>query len=99
MTEQESNDPLHGITLEALLEELVERYGWDGLAKRVRVRCFQNDPSLKSSLKFLRKTDWARTKVERLYLSHLPSRRRTGPRHSERTPPRRPGGGRASSDP
>ncbi|MFT6398094.1 MAG: hypothetical protein ACJAYU_002849 [Bradymonadia bacterium] len=66
-----SNDPLHGITLRALLETLVFRYGWQGLAEHVRVGCFINDPSMKSSLKFLRKTPWARTKVEGLYLADI----------------------------
>ena len=65
-----STDPLHGITLEALLTELVARYGWDGLAQQIDVRCFKNDPSIKSSLSFLRKTPWARQKVEALYV-HL----------------------------
>ncbi len=63
-----SKDPLHGVTLEALLTELVARHGWDGLAQRIDVRCFKNDPSIKSSLAFLRKTPWARQKVEELYL-------------------------------
>lgn len=63
-----SKDPLHGITLEKLLTELVARHGWDGLAQRIDVRCFKNDPSIKSSLAFLRKTPWARQKVEELYL-------------------------------
>jgi len=63
-----SNDPLHGITLETLLTELVERYGWAELGDRVPVRCFLFDPSIKSSLTFLRKTPWARTKVETIYL-------------------------------
>lgn len=69
MTPEQPNDPLHGITLEKLLIELVEDYGWDGLAYRIDVRCFKNDPSIKSSLKFLRKTPWARSKVEALYLN------------------------------
>jgi uncharacterized protein (DUF2132 family) len=68
MADAPSNDPLHGLTLEVLLTRLVERYGWDGLAKRIDVRCFHNDPSIKSSLTFLRRTPWARTKVEELYL-------------------------------
>jgi uncharacterized protein (DUF2132 family) len=59
---------LHGITLEALLTRLVEHYGWDGLARRIDINCFISDPSIKSSLKFLRKTPWAREKVEQLYL-------------------------------
>ncbi|MES2898475.1 MAG: VF530 family protein [Pseudomonadota bacterium] len=59
---------LHGITLESLLTRLVEHYGWDGLAKRIDINCFISDPSVKSSLKFLRKTPWARAKVEQLYL-------------------------------
>jgi len=62
-----SNDPLHGITLERMLNELVDEYGWDDLSFRIRINCFSNDPSIKSSLKFLRKTDWARNKVEILY--------------------------------
>ncbi|MEO6004102.1 MAG: VF530 family protein [Opitutus sp.] len=63
-----SNDPLHGITLEKLLTELIDEYGWKKLADRVPVRCFQFDPSIKSSLTFLRKTPWARTRVEQIYV-------------------------------
>jgi uncharacterized protein (DUF2132 family) len=63
-----SNDPLHGVTLEALLVELVAHFGWEELARRVDVRCFRFDPSIKSSLTFLRRTPWARTKVEQLYV-------------------------------
>ena len=59
---------LHGITLESLLTRLVTHYGWDGLARKIDINCFTNDPSIKSSLKFLRKTPWARKKVEELYL-------------------------------
>ena len=62
-----SNDPLHGIKLEQMLIQLEEKYGWDELADRIRIRCFANDPSLKSCLKFLRRTNWARNKVEILY--------------------------------
>ena len=62
------NNPLHGITLETILKELVEHYGWRELSRIIEVRCFYNDPSMKSSLKFLRHTPWARTKVEKLYL-------------------------------
>lgn len=68
----ESNDPLHGKTLQVILEELVEYYGWEQLGFMISIRCFQNDPSIKSSLTFLRKTPWARTKVEQLYL-HMKS--------------------------
>ena len=63
-----AKNPLHGITLEALLTQLVAHYGWEGLAQRVDVRCFKNDPSIKSSLSFLRKTPWARDKVEALFV-------------------------------
>ncbi len=65
----QSNDPLHGITLETILTSLVEHYGWDELGWRVNINCFNSDPSVKSSLKFLRKTPWARKKVERLYIT------------------------------
>jgi uncharacterized protein (DUF2132 family) len=67
MHQPKSKDPLHGVTLEKLLTVLVEEYGWKGLAQRVPVRCFMFDPSIKSSLTFLRKTPWARAKVEELY--------------------------------
>lgn len=60
---------LHGITLESLLTQLVDHYGWEGLAGRIDINCFMSDPSIKSSLKFLRKTPWARTKVEEMYLA------------------------------
>ena len=63
------NNPLHGVTLEAVLEELVRRYGWPALGREINIRCFTHDPSIKSSLAFLRKTPWARAKVEALYLS------------------------------
>ena len=61
-------NPLHGLTLERILEELVEFGGWDGLAEQIDIRCFKSDPSIASSLKFLRRTPWARAKVESLYL-------------------------------
>jgi len=70
----DSNDPLHGVTLEALLTDLVARLGWAELAGHVEVRCFMFDPSIQSSLKFLRKTPWARKKVEQLYLRELARR-------------------------
>ena len=63
-----SNDPLHGITLKAIVEYLVDKYGFETLGQEINIRCFNHDPSIKSSLKFLRKTPWARTKVEQLYL-------------------------------
>jgi uncharacterized protein (DUF2132 family) len=63
-----SNDPLHGKTLEAILTELVAHYGWESLGERIRINCFNSNPSIKSSLTFLRKTPWARKKVEDLYI-------------------------------
>ncbi|MBX9872887.1 MAG: VF530 family protein, partial [Burkholderiaceae bacterium] len=69
-------NPLHGLTLEAILTALVAHYGWPGLAERITVRCFSVDPSIGSSLKFLRKTPWAREKVEGLYLYMLREQRR-----------------------
>jgi uncharacterized protein (DUF2132 family) len=69
MSNPQSNNPLHGVTLETILTKLVERYDWDGLAHKININCFKSDPSVKSSLKFLRKTQWAREKVERLYIS------------------------------
>jgi uncharacterized protein (DUF2132 family) len=68
MTNVQPNNPLHGITLEMMLNQLVDLYGWDELSRRIRIRCFADDPSIKSSLKFLRRTGWARNKVEVLYL-------------------------------
>ncbi|MBL8050033.1 MAG: DUF2132 domain-containing protein [Anaerolineales bacterium] len=74
MTEQQINNPLHGITLEMILTRLVEKYGWEELGKRITIQCFTNDPSIKSSLRFLRRTPWARKKVEELYLkSNFPT--------------------------
>ena len=70
-----SNDPLHGITLEALLTELVARHGWEELGRHIEIRCFNFEPSIKSSLIFLRKTPWARKKVEGIYLrDYMPKR-------------------------
>ncbi|HAZ54788.1 MAG TPA: DUF2132 domain-containing protein [Franconibacter helveticus] len=66
-----SKDPLHGVTLEALVTALVNRYGWEELARRININCFKNDPSVKSSLKFLRRTPWARKEVEALYIDML----------------------------
>lgn len=71
MTAHHSNDPLHGVTLEMQVNALVARYGWGKLGKLVNINCFKNDPSVKSSLKFLRRTPWARAEVEALYLDSL----------------------------
>jgi uncharacterized protein (DUF2132 family) len=71
MTNFQSNDPLHGITLEMILTQLVQQYGWGELAKLIPIRCFYNEPSIKSSLKFLRRTPWARKSVEELYLKSI----------------------------
>ncbi len=68
MADHQPNNPLHGITLEQIVNSLVDHYGWVELGKRINIRCFNSDPSVKSSLKFLRKTPWARKKVEDLYL-------------------------------
>ncbi len=68
MTEEQRNNPLHGVKLERLLTELVDHYGWDILASQININCFKSYPSIKSSLKFLRKTDWAREKLEIFYL-------------------------------
>jgi uncharacterized protein (DUF2132 family) len=76
MTSQQPRNPLHGITLETILNELVAYFGWAELAERIRIRCFASDPSVSSSLKFLRKTPWAREKVEGLYLFMLRERAR-----------------------
>ncbi|MDT8443877.1 MAG: VF530 family protein [Desulfuromonadales bacterium] len=69
MSEQQTNDPLHGVTLEQIVNNLVEFYGWDELGKRIDINCFNSNPSMKSSLKFLRKSPWARQKVEVLYIA------------------------------
>ena len=66
--DQQKNNPLHGKTLEMILTDLIGQYGWEELGDRIRINCFISDPSIKSSLKFLRKTQWARDKVEQLYL-------------------------------
>ncbi len=78
-------NPLHGLTLQTILTALVDHYGWDDLAQRIPIRCFGSDPSITSSLKFLRKTPWAREKVESLYLFMLrEARRTTGAPHTPR---------------
>ena len=69
MSEHQSNNPLHGVTLEQIVNSLVGHYGWSGLSENIDIRCFKSNPSVKSSLKFLRKTPWARGKVEALYIA------------------------------
>ncbi len=71
MPDTQPNNPLHGVTLEKLLNQLVARFGWEELGRRIPIRCFTDNPSIKSSLKFLRQTPWARKKVEQLYLESL----------------------------
>ncbi|MCK5684084.1 DUF2132 domain-containing protein [bacterium] len=78
MSIDHSNEPLHGITLKTILESLVKFYGWDKLGELINVRCFLYDPSINSSLKFLRKTPWAREKVERLYLKLKKKKQKKG---------------------
>ena len=73
-------NPLHGLTLEAIVTALVAHYGWPGLGERIALRCFTHEPSIGSSLKFLRKTPWAREKVESLYLFMLREQKRAGNR-------------------
>lgn len=75
---KQARNPLHGITLEAVVTALEAHYGWPGLAQRINIRCFASDPSVASSLKFLRKTPWARDKVESLYLYMLREQKRRG---------------------
>jgi uncharacterized protein (DUF2132 family) len=70
-SEKQKNNPLHGIKLVDILEKLVELYGWEEMGHKIDIRCFNYDPSIKSSLKFLRKTPWARTKVEAMYLKAI----------------------------
>lgn len=82
--QQQPRNPLHGLTLEAIVTALAAHYGWQGLGERIPLRCFTSDPSVASSLKFLRKTPWAREKVESLYLFMLREERRQA---SRGTPP------------
>lgn len=79
MSLSQPRNPLHGLTLEAMLGELVEHFGWPGLGERIAIRCFTSEPSLASSLRFLRRTPWARDKVESLYLFMLRERARSAP--------------------
>jgi uncharacterized protein (DUF2132 family) len=82
---EQPKDPLHGITLQAIVEYLVDRYGWDGLAERIDINCFKSDPSIKSSLTFLRKTLWAREKVESLYIYALRKKRQSDEREERKS--------------
>lgn len=81
-------NPLHGVTLEAIVTALAAHYGWEGLGQRIAIRCFQSEPSVASSLKFLRKTPWAREKVESLYLFMLRDIKRSSPLVHNFPPPR-----------
>jgi uncharacterized protein (DUF2132 family) len=73
-----ARDPLHGVTLERMLNELVDRFGWEEMGRRVKIRCFTSDPSIGSSLRFLRRTPWARDKVEGMFLELLRERSQRG---------------------
>ena len=73
MASEQPNNPLHGVTLEMILQQLVAHYGWPELGRQIEIRCFNSDPSIASSLKFLRRTPWARERVESLYLHMLRS--------------------------
>ncbi|MFG0382137.1 VF530 family DNA-binding protein [Pseudomonas sp. zbq_18] len=75
-----SNDPLHGLSLKAILQALVDKHGWERLGQLITIRCFQHEPSVESSLKFLRKTPWAREKVEALYIKDIAGRAPASPR-------------------
>ncbi|TKB25110.1 DUF2132 domain-containing protein [Desulfopila sp. IMCC35006] len=79
MNEQQAKNPLHGVTLEQIMNFLVADYGWEKLGKYIKIRCFTDNPSVQSSLKFLRKTPWAREKVEKLYISTLERANRKAP--------------------
>ena len=81
-TPSQPRNPLHGMTLEKIITQLADHYGWEGLGERINIRCFTHDPSVNSSLKFLRKTPWAREKVESLYLFMLRDMRRADPADS-----------------
>ena len=83
MNQSQPNNPLHGITLKTILEYLVAEYGWEKLGDRINIQCFNQEPSINSSLKFLRKTDWARSKVERLYVYSISYDARHGKNNAE----------------
>ena len=84
----QADNPLHGVTLEAMVTAISQHYGWEGLGQRINIRCFTSDPSVASSLKFLRKTSWARDKVEGLYLFMLREAKRSEPTVHNFPPPR-----------
>ncbi len=84
MNEHQTNNPLHGVTLEKIINSLVDHYGWDALGNRIKIQCFISNPSVKSSLKFLRKTPWARKKVENLYIATQKSVWKQPPSFSEK---------------
>lgn len=84
MNEPQPNNPLHGVSLKSMLEHLVERRGWEDLAARIRVRCFIENPSIESSLTFLRKTGWARVKLEQLYSEDIQAMERNRKRNKRR---------------
>ncbi|MCH6255178.1 VF530 family protein [Puniceicoccaceae bacterium K14] len=86
MSDQRHNDPLHGLSLKAILTDLVERYGWEELAQSIKINCFATNPSIKSSLTFLRKTPWAREKVENFYLWSYGKKIPERPRYDEPPP-------------
>ena len=87
-SEPQSGNPLHGVTLEAIVTALAAHYGWEELGQRISIRCFVSEPSVASSLKFLRRTPWAREKVESLYLFMLREIRRSSPPVHNFPPPR-----------
>ena len=84
MSQEQPNNLLHGITLKTIVEELVERHGFETLGEKIPIACFTKNPSIKSSLKFLRRTPWARGKVERLYVKELKRKRRNAQRKAQR---------------
>ncbi|MCP4438583.1 MAG: DUF2132 domain-containing protein [Aureispira sp.] len=73
--QEQPNNPLHGVKLADIVEYLVDKYGWESLSRKVNINCFKSNPSIKSSLKFLRRTQWARDEVEALYLKSLPKKK------------------------
>lgn len=90
MTTPQPNNPLHGLTLERIVNDLVAHFGWAGLGRRIDVRCFNHEPSIASSLKFLRRTPWAREQVEALYLDTLRAPSAPGAATDPKTPRSKP---------